>query len=274
MRLVEGLHRVGNDLVACYLVADDDGVTLIDAGLSGQWPLLVAELTAMGRTVSEIRGVVLTHGDSDHIGFAERLRAEYGIPVWVHEADAGRARGEGKPSTGWGALRPGPLLRFLWYAARRGGLRTTYGPLPGERGRPRPSGRRPLRGGRADHPPRPHGTGGAGPGPLHGPAGGGGVVRGESRRRGGALGAPRPRGAVEPGGVRGAPRVPVAIVCLRPPADGGPPAYPDRPVTPSDAARSRRARRACRPPASGSPPAHPRGSTPPPGARSSPRGTG
>ncbi len=131
MRLVEGLHRVGNDLVACYLVADDDGVTLIDAGLSGQWPLLVAELTAMGRTVSEIRGVVLTHGDSDHIGFAERLRAEYGIPVWVHEADAGRARGEGKPSTGWGALRPGPLLRFLWYAARRGGLRTTYGHSPG-----------------------------------------------------------------------------------------------------------------------------------------------
>lgn len=127
MRLAEGLHRVGNDLVACYLVADDGGgITLIDAGLSGQWPLLVAELTAMGRTVSEIRGVVLTHGDSDHIGFAERLRAEYGIPVWVHEADAGRARGEGKPSTGWGALRPGPLLRFLWYAARRGGLRTTY----------------------------------------------------------------------------------------------------------------------------------------------------
>jgi len=126
MRLADGLHRVGNDIVACYLVADDTGVTLIDAGMRGQWSALLTELTAMGRSVPDIRGVVLTHGDEDHIGFAERLRAEHGVPVWVHEADAGRARGEGKPSTGWGAFRLRPLLGFLWYAARRGGLRTTY----------------------------------------------------------------------------------------------------------------------------------------------------
>lgn len=126
MRLAPGLHRVGNDIVACYLVADEGGVTLIDAGISGQWPELVAELEAMGRSLSDIRGVVLTHGDEDHIGFAERLRRDHGVPVWVHEADAGRARGEGKPSTGWGTFRLGPLLGFLWYAARRGGLRTAY----------------------------------------------------------------------------------------------------------------------------------------------------
>ena len=126
MRLAPGLHRIGNDIVACYLVADEDGVTLIDAGISGQWPDLIAELAAIGRPLSDVRGVVLTHGDEDHIGFAERLRADYGVPVWVHEADAGRARGEGKPSTGWGKVRLRPLLGFLWYAARRGGLKTTY----------------------------------------------------------------------------------------------------------------------------------------------------
>ena len=126
MRLADGLHRVGNDIVACYLVADDSGITLIDAGISGQWPDLLAELAAMGRTVADLRGVVLTHGDEDHIGFAERLRSEHGVPVWVHEADAGRALGEGKPATGFGRFRLGPLLGFLWYAGRRGGLKTTY----------------------------------------------------------------------------------------------------------------------------------------------------
>lgn len=126
MRLAPGLHRVGNDIVACYLVVQDGGITVVDAGLSGHWAEFVAELEALGRSVSDVRGVVLTHGDEDHLGFAERLRAEHGVPVWVHEADAGRARGEGKPSTRWGRVRLGPLLGFLWYAARRGGLRTTY----------------------------------------------------------------------------------------------------------------------------------------------------
>lgn len=126
MRLAQGLHRIGNDIVACYLVADEDGVTLIDAGISGQWSDLIAELAAVGRSLSDVRGVVLTHGDEDHIGFAERLRVDYGVPVWVHEADAGRARGEGKPPTGWGQVRLRPLLSFLWYAARRGGLKTTH----------------------------------------------------------------------------------------------------------------------------------------------------
>lgn len=126
MKLAPGLHRVGNDVVACYLVADATGVTVVDAGISGQWTEFLAELEAMGRPLSDVRGVVLTHGDEDHIGFAERLRADHGVAVWVHEADAGRARGEGKPQTGWGKVRLRPLFRFLWYAARRGGLKTTY----------------------------------------------------------------------------------------------------------------------------------------------------
>lgn len=126
MKLSPNLHRVGNDIVACYLVADDSGVTVVDAGLSGQWTDFVAELGAMGRSLADVRAVVLTHGDEDHIGFAERLRAEYGVPVHVHEADAGRARGEGKPESGWGPMRVGPLLGFVWYALRKGGFRTTH----------------------------------------------------------------------------------------------------------------------------------------------------
>ena len=38
----------------------------------------------MGRSLDDVRGVVLTHGDTDHVGFAERLRRERGIPVYVH----------------------------------------------------------------------------------------------------------------------------------------------------------------------------------------------
>jgi glyoxylase-like metal-dependent hydrolase (beta-lactamase superfamily II) len=124
MKLADRLHRIGSDFVNSYLVEDAAGVTIIDAGLPGHWRELQKELTLLGRSLDDVRGIVLTHGDTDHIGFAERLRQQNGISVYVHELDAARARGEvKKPNTGWGPIRVRPLMGFLWYSARHGGLR-------------------------------------------------------------------------------------------------------------------------------------------------------
>jgi glyoxylase-like metal-dependent hydrolase (beta-lactamase superfamily II) len=125
MKLGPSLHRIGNDIVAAYLIDTAEGVTVIDAGLAGHWRELTAELAAMERSLREVRGVVLTHGDSDHIGFAERLRRDHGIPVFVHEADAARARGETSSKPSWGHVRLGATARFLWYAVRKQGWRVT-----------------------------------------------------------------------------------------------------------------------------------------------------
>jgi glyoxylase-like metal-dependent hydrolase (beta-lactamase superfamily II) len=124
MKLAPSLHRLGSSLVNSYLVEESGLVTIVDAGLPGYWGDLPAELAAMGRTIDDVRAVVLTHGDTDHVGFAERLRTERGVPVYVHELDAARARGEvKKPATGWGPMRIRPLLGFLAYSGRKGGLR-------------------------------------------------------------------------------------------------------------------------------------------------------
>jgi glyoxylase-like metal-dependent hydrolase (beta-lactamase superfamily II) len=122
MKLASGLHRIGNDIVAVHLIDTDAGVTVIDAGLPGQWREFLTELAQMGRTLDDVRGVVLTHGDSDHVGFAERLRRDHGVPIYVHEGDAARARGEKPPPTPADPRRLGPMLEFFWYALRRGGL--------------------------------------------------------------------------------------------------------------------------------------------------------
>jgi glyoxylase-like metal-dependent hydrolase (beta-lactamase superfamily II) len=126
MRLAPSLNRLGSSLVNSYLVEEGGLVTIVDAGLPGYWGDLPKELAAMGRTIDDVRAVILTHGDTDHIGFAERIRRERGVPVYVHKLDAGRARGEEKkPSSGWGPVKIGPLAGFLLYSARKGGLRIT-----------------------------------------------------------------------------------------------------------------------------------------------------
>ena len=124
MRLAPGLHYIGSDVVNSYLVEGAGGLTIIDAGLSGHWRELEQELKQLGYSLDDVRGIVLTHGDTDHIGFAERLRERNGIVVHVHELDAARARGEvKKPNSGWGPVKVRPLVGFLWYSARHGGLR-------------------------------------------------------------------------------------------------------------------------------------------------------
>jgi glyoxylase-like metal-dependent hydrolase (beta-lactamase superfamily II) len=126
MQLAPNLHRIGNDIVAAYLVVSPEGITVIDAGLPGHWRDLQSELKQLGRSVDDVSGVVLTHGDSDHLGFAERLRRDHGVPVYVHAADADRAKGGDKPKVAMGPMRWGATAGFFAYALRKGGVRTHH----------------------------------------------------------------------------------------------------------------------------------------------------
>jgi glyoxylase-like metal-dependent hydrolase (beta-lactamase superfamily II) len=124
VELGEGVRRVGDGVVNAYLLVDGRDVTIVDAAMPGSWSDLVAELAAIGRSLEDIRALVLTHGHSDHIGFAERARGR-GVPVSVHELDAALARGEvPNPAKGGGPVRPLALLRFLLLGIRQGALRT------------------------------------------------------------------------------------------------------------------------------------------------------
>lgn len=125
MQIAEGIHRLGPGLVNSYLVEEAGGVTIIDAGMPADWAALGPELALMGRSLEDVRAVVLTHGHSDHIGYAERARSEARLPIRVHADDAALARGEVKnPGGGSGGIRPGPIVRFLAYGVRHGALRT------------------------------------------------------------------------------------------------------------------------------------------------------
>ena len=79
MKIAPGIHRIGDSsMINAYLIEQAGEVTIIDAGVSGFYKDIDRELAAMGRTPADVRALVLTHGHTDHIGFAERLRRERG----------------------------------------------------------------------------------------------------------------------------------------------------------------------------------------------------
>ena len=125
VEIAPGIRRLGPGLINAYLLEEAGEITIIDAGAPGYWNALPHELAAMGRTLADVRAVVLTHAHADHIGFAERLRRERGVPVRVHELDAELARHPGTPKVNQRKLRPLPILRFLAFAIANGMLRRT-----------------------------------------------------------------------------------------------------------------------------------------------------
>jgi glyoxylase-like metal-dependent hydrolase (beta-lactamase superfamily II) len=125
VQISASLRRLGPGTVNAYLVEESGEVTIVDAALPGFWADLPAELAAMGRSLDDVRAMVLTHGHSDHIGFAERLRRERDVLPRIHELDAAMARGEVKPEGQQsGKIRFGSLVGFLLLGLRRGALRT------------------------------------------------------------------------------------------------------------------------------------------------------
>jgi glyoxylase-like metal-dependent hydrolase (beta-lactamase superfamily II) len=122
--LADGVVRLGTSKVNWYLVADDSGVTVVDAGLSGLRSQLEPGLEMLGRSLDDVRAFLLTHGDADHTGVAGKMQREGDdTPVHLHPDDeylvhGGRKKTE-DPMLGL-LLKPGALSLFAHFA-RYGG---------------------------------------------------------------------------------------------------------------------------------------------------------
>jgi hydroxyacylglutathione hydrolase len=79
-RLAPDLCRFAASRLACVHLVLADVPTLIDTGPPGRGPAIERELVAMG--VTSLR-IVLTHGDPDHTGGSDHLRAAFGAEVWA-----------------------------------------------------------------------------------------------------------------------------------------------------------------------------------------------
>ena len=110
------IRTLGTEFAHFFLLEQGGKVTLIDAGLSGYRDTLEPALAETGRSLDDIKAIVLTHADPDHVGFAGELQQAHGVPVYVHRADSERAR-QGKNKQAEGS--PLAMLAMLKYAHSR-----------------------------------------------------------------------------------------------------------------------------------------------------------
>jgi glyoxylase-like metal-dependent hydrolase (beta-lactamase superfamily II) len=83
----EGVHTVVHGDTNCYVIESDDGLTLVDAAYPSTWDLVQRCLDSLRRSTDDIRGLIITHGHFDHLGFAASVQQRFGVPVWVHPGD-------------------------------------------------------------------------------------------------------------------------------------------------------------------------------------------
>ena len=122
--VTDGIYRAGTNWVGWYLLVDD-AVTVIDCGFPAYHDQLPAALAELGRSLNSVTAIVLTHYHSDHVGAAERIRAETGVTVYVPAGDAAGVRSgkvpmpRGMASSLW---RP-RMVRYMAHVARNRGAK-------------------------------------------------------------------------------------------------------------------------------------------------------
>jgi len=121
------IHRAGTPIVNWYLLEEGGRVTIVDAGCPRYRGQLEGALRAIDRRIEDVEAIVLTHAHIDHIGFAQKLQDERGVPVFAHDAEIAQATTGKAPSTE-GALLPA-LLRHrrarevVFHIVRHGGAK-------------------------------------------------------------------------------------------------------------------------------------------------------
>nr|WP_211184620.1 MBL fold metallo-hydrolase [Paenibacillus lemnae] len=72
--------------VNCYFIEENDGLTLIDAGMPFSFRGIISEAARIGKP---IRRIVLTHAHEDHVGALDALKKELpDVIVYISDRDA------------------------------------------------------------------------------------------------------------------------------------------------------------------------------------------
>jgi glyoxylase-like metal-dependent hydrolase (beta-lactamase superfamily II) len=111
MEITPNVHLIPGVVANPYLIIDSAGLTLIDAGLPGSHKKILRSIAGLGYTPKDLKRILITHADFDHVGGLAALQTATGARLYAHAAEAA-AMAAGRPSR---KLKPGNVFAKLLY---------------------------------------------------------------------------------------------------------------------------------------------------------------
>jgi metallo-beta-lactamase class B len=88
-KIVGNAYYVGTYDLGCYLIDTGAGLILVNSGAPGSYPLIKANIEALGFKTSDIKIITATHGHFDHVGDLAAFQKDApGAKTYMSERDA------------------------------------------------------------------------------------------------------------------------------------------------------------------------------------------
>ena len=107
MEIIPGVFQEKTAIVNWYLIAEDHQITMIDTGVQSTYRQAIKLVQSLGRQISDLTRIFLTHADMDHVGAAMALMKASGAKITASQiaADA-LSDGQSSRSLKMGILTP------------------------------------------------------------------------------------------------------------------------------------------------------------------------
>jgi len=95
MKIIDNVYIVPKIVANPYIIVEDDGLTVIDAGLPRSEKKILAFIESLGKSAGDVKRIIITHADLDHFGGLAALQRASGARTYASQIEADAiAKGE------------------------------------------------------------------------------------------------------------------------------------------------------------------------------------